>query len=438
MREMPERTTRQQAGLPRTCRSWTTTARPDDPEVLSTRGLGVLTQRQVIALQSAAGNHAVSSTLRSAQQVQGMVVQRWAWVAASQVKPDDPGLDSKMKTLASDKLVHDYGSNAEFKDHAAGKTDYLGNLPGPTSPGTWVRFAPTGSNLLGENHTAVTLEHVMAAVGSKSFIYEQFSVDAMPAGSAMRTAYEEENKDLFNRFGVGGVADKKQFGAESLFPKMGFALNTLLPFFTGAGKLDGLKPGAYLGQPAQRYVKIAWGHSKDVADEVKKLTAAKQKVLAPLKSLAKVFAATKAELDVFITSLPVDGYLGDALDTPAGKKLLPALLKFGKAFVAAMLARVSTDAGLTEQERKNLKKMPQGKSSEQQAVFDKWRNLHFSHAVRDAAKRGVRYAGMGRFHLDYLTAEGLPPNSRGYDMSGKDLADFEALSKNMAATAKSP
>jgi hypothetical protein len=82
--------------------------------------------------------------------------------------------------------------------------------------------------------------------------------------------------------------------------------------------------------------------------------------------------------------------------------------------------------------------MGTGSQHENEAIFSKWRNLHFSHAVWDAVKRGVRYAGMGRLHLDYLVAEGIPPNSHPYDMTGKELAEFEALTNRLASSVKSP
>jgi hypothetical protein len=155
--------------------------------------------------------------------------------------------------------VHSYFGQSEFADHAAGKTDYLGNLPdSSTSPGTWVRFSRKGTNLLGENHEQVTLEQVAPAVGSTSFIFEPFSTDVLTPGSAMEAAYDLETKDRYADFGVGGVADKRQFGAESLYPKMGFALTLLLPYFTGENsELDGLKAGGYVGKPTQRYLRIA-------------------------------------------------------------------------------------------------------------------------------------------------------------------------------------
>jgi hypothetical protein len=399
-----------------------------------------LSSRKLSALQRTAGNHAVTQLLGgSSTRPTTPTVQRWAWVSGSQVMPDAAGLNASMKTFAADKVVRDYTSMAEFKDHAAGKTDYLGTLPAASSsPGTWVRFEPKGTNLLGENHTMVTLDHVVPAVGTTSFVNEQFATDDLSAKPAMKAAYETEGAPTFKIYGVAGVADKRQFGAESLFPKIAYALNMLLPYTTGAEPLSGLKPGKYIGQPLQRYLKIGWGYATDVADEVAALKKAKKTVPGHLKALAKVYNAKKADLDAFVKALPVDGYLGDALDTVDGKKKLPALEKFCRAIAVAMIARMKTDTELTSDERKALRKMPRKTADEQNKAFGKWRNLHFSHAVRDAVGRGVRYAGMGREHLKYLIAEGLPAKSKSFDMVAKDLTDFETLTKTRAASAKSP
>jgi hypothetical protein len=222
------------------------------------------------ALQRTVGNRALTAAIVGGRPGvrDGVVVQRWAFVAGTQVEAHNPTLNPAMQAFVADRLVRNYTDEAEFRAHAAGTTDYLGNLPGPASAGTWVRFSRTGTNLLGENHTQVTLEHVVRAVGTQSFVYEPFAVDRMPAGSQMRTAYETENARRFQDFGVAHVADKRQFGGESLFPKMGFGLNLLLPYLAGAGNFGPLKSGGYVGQPVQRYVKIAWGHTQDVAAQL--------------------------------------------------------------------------------------------------------------------------------------------------------------------------
>src|SRR5262245_42366665 len=81
-----------------------------------------LSRQQVQVWQRMAGNRAVASALgpvrsappgaRDASPAGGLAVQRWAWVSAAQVKPDEAGLDPAMKAFAADKVVRDYGSDA--------------------------------------------------------------------------------------------------------------------------------------------------------------------------------------------------------------------------------------------------------------------------------------------------------------------------------------
>ncbi|MGH3797052.1 MAG: hypothetical protein ACRDSP_19435 [Pseudonocardiaceae bacterium] len=412
---------------------------PEDLVVAPSVRHGLVTPAHLTVLQRTVGNRALTAAIAGARPGagDGLVVQRLAFVAGTRVPADDPTLNPAMQAFAADPLVRNYTDRAEFQAHAAGTTNYLGNLPGP-SAGTWVRFSPTGTNLLGENHTQVTLEHVVGAVGTTSFVYEPFSVDVMPAGSQMRTAYETENAQRFQAFGVAHVADKQQFGGESLFPKMGYGLNLLLPYLAGAGNLDPIKSGGYTGQPVQRYLKIAWGHTKDVAAQLAGRRFPWPRPSRELRALVREYQASRAVLDGFITGLPVDGYLGDALDTPVGLPLVPALRTFCEAFVAVMLARTTSDTGLTRRERRRLGRMPRAGHDEKEAVFEDWRNLHFAHATAAAAQRGVRYVGMGRLHLDYLRAQGLPPNSHPYDMTGNVLARFETETRRLAARARVP
>jgi Domain of unknown function (DUF4157) len=368
-------------------------------------------------------------------------VQRWAFVpddfvdgATAVVDPNDPALDGNMKALASDTLVHDYEDMVEFKEHAAGSTDYLGNLPGPASQGTWVRFSPTGTNVLGESHTQVTLDQVVAAVGSTNFIYEPFSVDDMPAGTRMRTAYEKDNAARFEKMGIADEPDKRQYGAESLFPKMGFALNDLLPYLADGADLGDISPPNYLGRPLQRYLKMAWAHGKDIADE---LGAAATPPPPAQAHLATVVGQTNGKLNKFIKGLSVEGYLGEALGTRAGAKLIAPLRQFCEAFVAAMMDRAATNNDLTGPPAQALTAMTQ--THGEGAVFGEWRNLHISQALRAAAGRGVRYAGMGALHLQYLTTQGLlPNNTHSYNMTGQHIIQFEQRTAVLTNMANSP
>jgi hypothetical protein len=83
-------------------------------------------------------------------------------------------------------------------------------------------------------------------------------------------------------------------------------------------------------------------------------------------------------LDPFITPLPVDGFLGDELEKPGKDKLIPP---------------------------------------------------------PDAAKRGVRYAGMGQAHLDHLKAVGLPAGGHPFEMDGDDIKKFRDRTKALRAKA---
>ena len=253
----------------------------------------------------------------------------------------------------------------------------------------------------------------------------------------MKAAYEKENADLLAKMGVAGATDTRQHGAESLFPKIGYGMTLAVPLLQ-ARDFEALKPAQYVGQPVQRYLKIAWGYGKDVAGEITGLRAAKRPVPPELTRLAATVKQLTPALDPFITGLPVDGFLGDALDTPAGRKHVPDLVRFCTDTMNAMTVRIATDAVLTEAERKTLQAMPRATTAQKSALFAVWRDMEFSHAVRAAVARGVRYAGMGLLHLTALQAAGLPPNSRGYDMDGLDLAAFQARTQDLASRVKPP
>jgi hypothetical protein len=138
-----------------------------------------------------------------------------------------------MRRLAADDLVHDYLDRREFRRHASGSTDRLGNLG---RGNTWVRFSPTGLTVIGEIYTATTtLADVVQAVGTRSFIYELFPVDDLTSKPRTRAGFAQANARLMDKFGVHPRSDSQRHGAESLFPKIGW---------TFAGSLRWLTAGA--------------------------------------------------------------------------------------------------------------------------------------------------------------------------------------------------
>ncbi len=363
-------------------------------------------------------------------------VQRLAFVNETRITKNEKDFTPEMRSMVSDSRVRNYTGVDEFKKHAGQQTDYLGNL----ADGTWLRFSPTGTNLLGENHTEVTLEQVVPVVGTKSFIYEPFSSDTMAPGSNFQSAYAGENKDRFNRFGVGKEKDKQQFGAESLLPKMGYNLTLLQPYFDGTEKLSDLASGQYFGQPAQRYLKIAWGWSKDKKLDVEQKLKAGIFVPPKFKKLAQVHAAVEGKLDKFIPALVVDGHLGDELGKKANAALLPLLAQFGRAFSEAMVreAAAATSSRLSMGRRSSMAGSSVTSEKDKLTLFTEWRDFMFEDNVKAATKRGVRYAGMGQAHLDHLVSVGLDKNQHPFEMEGKDIKAFRDLTKKLKPAAKKP
>lgn len=385
-----------------------------------------------IALQSRIGNRAFGDLVARSP---APTVQRWIFIAGTQVGRKDPRLStSTTRSMARDRKVRDYNDEAEMNAHATGTTDYLGNLPGPVSRKTWVRFSPTGVNLLGENHTQVTLQQVAPAVGTRNFTYEPFSRDVVGGDTA--AAMDEATKHRLKEMGVGG-ANQQTHGGESVFPKIAYALESLVPYFDGTSPLSELhKRNGYFGQPAQRYLKIAWAHAKDITREVAALVAAGQAVPAEKQALATVVTARSGELDRFITKLKVDAWLGDSLDTRSNRGLLPALRDLTGAFIPLMVARAGNDPGLTGAQQTSLAAQPTGGHQQRNQMFSDWRNMHFENALTDAIANGVRYQGMGNLHLLHLRMQGLPAGTHPFDMSGADLANFERETARLKGVAK--
>jgi hypothetical protein len=327
------------------------------------------------------------------------------WVGGNKIsRPEDvPANAGATKPYVGDGLVRDFVSWDEARAYAADNTDYIGNLPGPGEPGTWLRFEQAGFNIVGEWHNYVPLVETVTAVKAHSFIYEQFATDALPANSAFRAAYLVENTVLLQRFGVGLNGNLALVGGESLLPKIADTVAELVPYFSKTAPMTDMTSGGnrWLGKPDQRYIKIGWGWAKDLANGPGATVAE--------TALVQVVNARRAILDPFITGLPVDGYLGDPLVLPENDDKYQPLLALCQACVPVMFERAYNDQALTPQERQELQAMPTGTPDEQQKMFGLWRNLYFAKATADAAARNVRYAGMGTAHRKWLVQHNRVP-----------------------------
>lgn len=342
-------------------------------------------------------------------------------VSGHRIAAGDGNLTAATAPRATDQVVRDYTDWVEANTHAAGTTDHIGNLPGPASQGTWVRFADQHLNILGEDHTAVAYPQVHTAVGAGSFIYEPFAGEVIPPGSHLLAAYEAENHAEMVALGILAAPNRHLYGGESIYPKIGFIMVAVAGVLGTPGMIPFLRQMyGYTGKAFQRYVKIGWALAKDVA--------AGHPATAAETALAQAVAAHTGALDPYLTGLVVDGWLGDTLDTPAGRLHVPRIVAFGNALVAVLHERAGHDQALGVPERQRLAGLPFANDQDKVALFGLWRDLHFQRCVHAAHARGVRYAAMGSKHLDFLLAAPgrLPANAHTYYMDGPDLTGFEA------------
>lgn len=316
-----------------------------------------------------------------------------------------PAGDVALKPFATDGLTRDFASWQEARDYVATprRTDYVGNLSGSPRAGTWLRFAPTGLNIVGETHPFVPLEHTVAAVGPAPFIYETFSSDPMVEGSNLKAAYLIENRARLAAFGVDLAGDLTRVGAESSYPKIAYGFGRLAPLLA-ANNMTPLTSGngRYLGQPVQRYVKIGWAWTKDLDRKVGKSKAE--------RDLVEVVNVHGVYLDSFITGLQVDGFLGDELGKAQNARLRGPLRDLCDVGLPVIIEMAHSDPGITLADRQRLQQMPTDTLDNQCKMFSLWRNLYFANAVHNAAQRNVRYAGMGDKHREWLEDEKRVPN----------------------------
>ncbi|HMG55007.1 MAG TPA: DUF4157 domain-containing protein [Kofleriaceae bacterium] len=376
-------------------------------------------------------------------------VQRLAFVNGKQIRKADPIAtgDVAVARLITDPLVRDYEDRDELQRHAAGKTDYLGNLPDKEH--TWIRFHPTGLNILGEIHTSVTLHMLTHAVGTTNFIGERLSRDHLAEGTQLKTAYDKENAAAFQDFGIAGESDKQPHGAESLFPKLGAVLTRLLPYFDGTQDLAKISTSeGYAGIVGQRYLKLAWAHGKDLKTQVAVMQGVGRPTSPVQARLALAIDLVAPELDGFLTALPVDGFLGDHLVGPEAHDRLLQLAIFARAFIDAMVERAIADpssrlkpadkARLAGGNTNHDKIAGPTPDDDKAKMFDNWRNFQFEDSVREAAGRGVRYAGMGWNHFNHLRDKTVPPaGSHLVDMTDK-VVDFKDATQALEAKAVKP
>jgi hypothetical protein len=147
-----------------------------------------------------------------------------------------------------------------------------------------------------------------------------------------KRAYLTENTELLEKFGVALDSDLTLVGGESLFPKITDTVAELVLYFEGTADMQDMTSDDdnYLGQPDQRYLKLGWAWAKDLVDNAG--TEAEEALVLAVTTHTEI-------LDPFITTLPVDGFLGDPLVEEEHEDKYGPLLALCQAFVPVMIER---------------------------------------------------------------------------------------------------
>lgn len=351
-------------------------------------------------------------------------VQRAVWIEGDYVEPTDTRFSRatpRMREWLADSGIRDYQHEDEFRRHAAGKTDYLGNL----EDGTWLRFSATQLNVVGEDHTGVTLPDILRAVGgTKSYIYELFPSDKLPP--RMRSAFVESGPNVLADLGVGPKDSLRAHGAESIYPKLGYIM-TLLKQQLDTFRRHGLEPRdrdnkVYGQKPVQRGLSYAFAFAQDTRarrDGLKnrlasRLSTRHRRAEAADRQLIDVFGRHERLLMTFEATFRPGGYLNDTLlswreryGAPGLDALTAALDDFADAAMPAFRQYQQQDDALSDDDRRRLAGAPTPEKE-----FGDWRNMTFRQNARAAVRSGKRYAGMGENHRGYLEGAGLGEDER--------------------------
>ena len=357
--------------------------------------------------------------------------QCYAFIGDKQVLPTDDGAGGAAAPMVGDTVVRSYDSAAELQDHAGGQTDYMGNL----ADGTWVKFSPKGTNVIGEVHgSAVTLPTILPAIKASNFVYEGLASDSLADAPNTKDTVAQQTGPLAASLGLEQGATAAH-GGESLDPKIGYCMADLAATLQGGG-LDTLcsGPNQYSGKPAQRYFSVAWSYSQDNLAKVTKK--GEESCTAGERGLATWHTQLAPDVEEVLGHMTPDGFLGDAMkkckdlnETEAAVRLFAVAVR--DAIIEIALA--DPKSGLIGSQKNTLKD-PNASHGDKSEVMDVWRNNRIVESVRAAVAAGVRYAGYGEMHLDDVKWAGIAANR--YYMGGKDLAQFQSETQKLAGIAK--
>jgi hypothetical protein len=106
--------------------------------------------------------------------------------------------DPRYKNWINDSIPRSYIDAKEFTDHFNKKTNYLGYVE-KGKDSIWVRFEKDKTNLIGEDHSFITLQDIMTSVNfNDQYLhenYEDISIEELPSVYTMLTNNDTKYKD---------------------------------------------------------------------------------------------------------------------------------------------------------------------------------------------------------------------------------------------------
>ncbi|MBT0774329.1 hypothetical protein KIH74_35645, partial [Kineosporia sp. J2-2] len=256
-----------------------------------------------------------------------------------------------------------------------------------------------------------------------SFIHEAIPSDDLSASPRLRDVLKTGLSEQFRSLRVDPEGDWRQFGGESIYPKMGWALSKIQGDIEEGGDFEDLH-SPYWGARALEMLRLAWSHALDLADD-ESLGAGESRLARAHQKLRGASAAVASFMGTFPSAAEL-GTLGqrllawrDRLEADAFEGVfLPALKAFIENFLVVMQARLGADGALDDEAKNEVIGQP-----DRESAFLRWRDWSIAAAAvqAQAPERGVQFLSVGASHARWLQQRSLIPGASYHYFTGGPL-----------------
>ncbi|MFL9458857.1 DUF4157 domain-containing protein [Tolypothrix bouteillei VB521301_2] len=181
---------------------------------------------------------AVSTNKHVQQKNADRLIQRTIYIGANKkpldlelLKQNDLKKGSGVRNIGA--MIQDkernffFQSEREMFKYANGKTETMGYLE---KEDTWIRIPDNKLLVLGEKHTGTTLVDVVKAIGTKKYIYEQYTElpkKLLKKSKRFQQISSQDSKDLKEKFGPQHGNNRTPHLIDNILPKIVVALISL-------------------------------------------------------------------------------------------------------------------------------------------------------------------------------------------------------------------